>query len=121
MTTEYWAEHPDYPAADWQREVAEGDTRLGYHAWCAVQVDKVPPPEIPGRPLSDRHLHYVDTVLKLGLHNGVPLAPVTDDDGNATDRLLLCLPHWEPRVEVVVPEPPEDWSPTAPTAAERTA
>jgi len=26
----YWGEHPDFPVADWQFEVTNGDTRLGY-------------------------------------------------------------------------------------------
>jgi len=30
-----WAENPDYPLADWQAEVANGDTRLGYWDWVA--------------------------------------------------------------------------------------
>jgi hypothetical protein len=29
----YWGEHPNYPIADWQYEVANGDTRMGYWAW----------------------------------------------------------------------------------------
>lgn len=28
-----WAEHPVYPVADWQYEVANGDTRQGYRGW----------------------------------------------------------------------------------------
>lgn len=34
-----WGEHPDHPVADWQAEVAGGDTRLGYWAWVAAQLD----------------------------------------------------------------------------------
>lgn len=29
----YWSEHQDYPAADWQYEVANGDTRESYREW----------------------------------------------------------------------------------------
>lgn len=28
-----WAEHDRYPVADWQYEVANGDTRQGYREW----------------------------------------------------------------------------------------
>lgn len=28
-----WASHPTYPVADWQYEVANGDTRQGYRGW----------------------------------------------------------------------------------------
>ena len=28
-----WASHPTYPVADWQYEVANGDTRQGYRSW----------------------------------------------------------------------------------------
>ncbi|WBO21744.1 hypothetical protein [Sphingomonas abietis] len=34
-TTSVWDEDPDHPVADWQYEVANGDTRLGYHGWIA--------------------------------------------------------------------------------------
>ncbi len=34
-----WSEHPDYPAADWQYEVANGDTRLGYWDWVSHKKD----------------------------------------------------------------------------------
>lgn len=35
MGVDYWAESEDkrFPIADWQREVAEGETRHGYHDW----------------------------------------------------------------------------------------
>ena len=30
----YWqSEDPDFPFADWQKEVANGDTRAGYWEW----------------------------------------------------------------------------------------
>ena len=31
-------EHPRYPVADWQYEVANYDTLLGYREWVAVQL-----------------------------------------------------------------------------------
>lgn len=33
----YWSEggHPDYPVEDWQFEVTNGDTRMGYWEWVA--------------------------------------------------------------------------------------
>lgn len=34
----HWDEFPEYPLADWQAEVANGDTRLGYHAWAAARA-----------------------------------------------------------------------------------
>lgn len=30
-----WGEHPDYPVQDWQSQVADDDTRLGYWQWVA--------------------------------------------------------------------------------------
>jgi len=35
-----WSDDPDYPVADWQREVANGDTRLGYADWVAGRRDE---------------------------------------------------------------------------------
>ena len=29
----FWRSHPDYPVTDWQYEVANNDTRLGYWEW----------------------------------------------------------------------------------------
>lgn len=31
--TDYWEPLPDHPLEDWQLEVANGDTRLGYWQW----------------------------------------------------------------------------------------
>jgi hypothetical protein len=33
MMHSQWDDHPDYPVKDWQYEVANGDTRLGYWDW----------------------------------------------------------------------------------------
>jgi len=30
---EHWGNHPDYPIEDWRHEVADDNTRLGYHEW----------------------------------------------------------------------------------------
>lgn len=35
----YWDQHPDYPVEDWQSEVANGDTRLGYWDWLLCQME----------------------------------------------------------------------------------
>ena len=34
-----WGEHPDYPVVDWQAEVANDDTRLGYWAWVIARIE----------------------------------------------------------------------------------
>ena len=31
--TSHWSDNPDWPVEDWQYEVANGDTRLGYSEW----------------------------------------------------------------------------------------
>lgn len=36
---DHWADHPAYPINDWQREVSEGNTRLGYHEWVASEME----------------------------------------------------------------------------------
>ena len=36
----YWADHQDYPVSDWQYEVANGDTRLGYWDWVISHVEQ---------------------------------------------------------------------------------
>lgn len=35
----YWGEHPDFPVADWQYEVSNGDTRSGYWEWVEKKVE----------------------------------------------------------------------------------
>lgn len=32
-----WADDPEYPVSDWQLEVANDDTRLGYWQWVEAQ------------------------------------------------------------------------------------
>lgn len=36
---DYWADDPRAPLEDWRFEVANDDTRLGYHAWRDVRVE----------------------------------------------------------------------------------
>ncbi|MGA2229012.1 MAG: hypothetical protein ABSH41_31640 [Syntrophobacteraceae bacterium] len=35
----HWEDDPDFPSGDWKYEVANGDTRLGYHQWVKHQRD----------------------------------------------------------------------------------
>lgn len=36
----YWDEHLDYTLEDWQSEVANDDTRLGYWDWVLCQMEQ---------------------------------------------------------------------------------
>lgn len=36
---DYWSVHPHFTVADWQAEVANGDTRTGYHEWVEGQME----------------------------------------------------------------------------------
>lgn len=36
---EPWQDHPDFPASDWQHEVAAGDTRRSYVEWVKAQIE----------------------------------------------------------------------------------
>jgi len=41
ITLDYWNdEYPGYPVADWQYEVANGDTRLGYWEWAEAREEE---------------------------------------------------------------------------------
>ena len=40
----YWGKHPRFPVSDWQTEVAEDDTRLGYWEWVEIQLENDPDP-----------------------------------------------------------------------------
>jgi hypothetical protein len=35
----HWAAHVDHPVADWQHEVSEDNTRLGYAEWVCHQIE----------------------------------------------------------------------------------
>jgi len=37
---DYWSEDPDHPVADWKYEVANDDTRQGYHEWVKQRKDE---------------------------------------------------------------------------------
>lgn len=37
---DYWDAHPDHPLEDWQSEVANDDTRLGYWDWVLDQTEQ---------------------------------------------------------------------------------
>jgi len=37
----HWDDHDDFPPEDWQYEVANGDTRLGYIDWVNHQIEMV--------------------------------------------------------------------------------
>lgn len=39
MQRSHWDEHPSYPVSDWQSEVANDDTRLGYRDWYEAQIE----------------------------------------------------------------------------------
>ena len=34
-----WGQHPKFPVEDWQEEVSEGNTRLGYWAWVEASLE----------------------------------------------------------------------------------
>lgn len=34
-----WGEHPNHPVTDWQAQVTDGDTRLGYWDWLVVELE----------------------------------------------------------------------------------
>lgn len=36
----YWSENPDFPSTDWQIEVVQGNTRLGYWEWVIHRLDE---------------------------------------------------------------------------------
>ena len=36
-----WGNHPEYPVADWQAEVADDNTRQGYWEWVEARLEEV--------------------------------------------------------------------------------
>ena len=35
----HWGSHPDFPISDWQDEVSNDETRLGYWYWVEVKIN----------------------------------------------------------------------------------
>ena len=35
----YWKEHPEFPVTDWQYEVQNDETRLGYWEWVVGKLE----------------------------------------------------------------------------------
>jgi hypothetical protein len=35
----FWGAHPEYPVADWQYEVGNDETRLGYWEWVQNEIE----------------------------------------------------------------------------------
>ena len=35
----YWGDHPDFSVSDWQCEVANDETRLGYWYWVEMKIN----------------------------------------------------------------------------------
>lgn len=58
--------------------------------------------------IDERHALYVGWALGIAHRNGVRAEPVIDDDGNYTNRLRI--PALDPRLELIVPPPPDDWT-----------
>jgi len=59
--------------------------------------------------VDDRHALYVGWVLGLAMRNGIDARPVTDEDGNYTDRLVAEVESGL-TVTFVVPPPADDWT-----------
>jgi hypothetical protein len=57
---------------------------------------------------SDRHALYVGWVVGIAQKHGLRPYPVTDDDGNYTDRVVVRTPGGYD-ITVIVPPPPDDW------------
>lgn len=36
----HWSAHPKYPVTDWQYDVANDDTRLGYWEWVLAKIEQ---------------------------------------------------------------------------------
>lgn len=37
---DYWGEHPEHTLIEWQEEVTNDDTRLGYWEWVLCRTDE---------------------------------------------------------------------------------
>jgi hypothetical protein len=53
-----WNEHKDFPLEDWQYEVANGDTRLGYWEWAIAQAENHQDPDMEHEEDHHRKLPY---------------------------------------------------------------
>lgn len=76
---DHWVENESYPVRDWQNEVANNDTRLGYAAWVANnQTNK------RGRKRPMIHPHILDAMFDGAIT--ALLWSENDDDGEPYNR-----------------------------------
>lgn len=64
LPDDLWAAHDEYPVCDWQHEVNNDDTRLGYIDWVNHQLhlDDFETEVQPAAPTKKYHVHLIETV-----------------------------------------------------------
>lgn len=55
---DHWGENPQYPVSDWQSEVRDGWTRLGYWDWVDNRIDNEEPSETPSPSPQSREIVF---------------------------------------------------------------
>lgn len=80
---------------------------------CVTPLDA--PGYVPETFLDTRHVLYCGWICGLAIRNGLDVAVVHDEDGQATPQLQIHFPLDDrgtltQRVVVVIPPPPADWS-----------
>lgn len=63
------------------------------------------------KPVDRRHAQYVGWMLGIARRAGLPAQPVLDDAGYCTDEISFPAVNSDINITVVVPPPPEDWTP----------
>ncbi len=70
---DHWTEQAEHPVADWQYEVSNGDTRLGYLDWCRhrheswVEGGVIPETDDPfGEPIGEDRPEVEETDIEVG-------------------------------------------------------
>lgn len=64
------------------------------------------------KPVDANHALFIGATLGSMMKHGLQVTPIVDEDGDYTDGIRLTLDQFpNVTVTVVVPEPPDGWTP----------
>jgi hypothetical protein len=73
----FWGEHAEHSVSDWQAEVADDDTRLGYWEWVVCQIEQAEDDSDDGDDGDDGTSSLLEFTFRLG-PPGEPLANMAE-------------------------------------------
>lgn len=94
----HWGEHPDHPVADWQHQVANSDTRLGYWQWVENRIENRIGTDLPDLDINSRDagIRFMSFVSALEIVHSLASGNVIDANDIAFgDDALAGQRKWQ--------------------------